>query len=143
MSEQTDDASEVLTAAIDNFTAHHPKDACADCLTPIYQAGVLDGAQELAREILGLHRPWYEINGVRHDNVVMAYFDDDTVPQDHRCITEGPERCDADEHYALACVECRAIIADGDMEGSLLWPCPTAQLVTGPKALLVTEQVKP
>lgn len=83
---------------------------------------VLDGVR-------ALHRPWYEINGVRHDHRIPVCGD--AVPADHVCIdlclphgdTEDPE--DA-EHEVLACYECRWPTDEGEA-GYLLWPCATAR----------------
>lgn len=71
-----------------------------------------------------LHRPWYEIDGVRHDHCVAVGNDD--VPADHICRTGGWDAClpDYEEHYVLACVECRQNTEDGE-HGSPLWPCDT------------------
>jgi len=39
--------SAAMTAAITRFQRHHPGNACVDCLTVVYQAGVLDAAEAL------------------------------------------------------------------------------------------------
>lgn len=82
-----------------------------------------------------LHVPWYEVNGVRHDNLVHVSGED--VPADHICRV-GPEfqRCELDPvypedsvHVVPACSECRAVTEDGE-PGYKLWPCRTRLAVT-------------
>jgi hypothetical protein len=39
--------SAAMTAAIIRFQRHHPGHSCVDCLTAVYQAGVLDAGEAL------------------------------------------------------------------------------------------------
>lgn len=39
-----------LTEAVDRFADHHPTAVCGDCLTLVYQAGIL-AASEVVREL--------------------------------------------------------------------------------------------
>jgi hypothetical protein len=80
----------------------------------------------LADAILALHRPWYEVAGKRYDHTV--YVGDADRPSDHVCRIGGLDACGPEEHYLLACIECRQTTDDGE-DGLLLWPCPTARLV--------------
>jgi len=87
---------------------------------------------DLAEKILELHKPWYEINGVRHNQYVTVMADE--VPEGHVCIEIGFDRCQVEpdapedsEHSIPACVECRPNTVDG-LAGHLFWPCPTALL---------------
>ena len=81
--------------------------------------GLLAAVREQADaidKVRGLHRPWYEINGVRHEHTVTApCYEDDCA-------------CDGEGHEVPACSECRW--SDGDVDGYLLWPCPTARLLS-------------
>lgn len=101
-----------------------------------------DQARAALDRVRALHRPWYEIDGVRHDNRVVVYGDD--VPADHVCVKAGDradqfafEQCtieddeDDSEHYVLACYECRCTTEEGE-PGYLLWPCATARALDGP-----------
>lgn len=82
----------------------------------------------LLRELLDLHKPWYEIGGKRYEHLVLV-GDPDDLPKDHVCRTTGDEACseDFEEHYVPACTECRSTTDDGD-PGYPLWPCATARL---------------
>ena len=72
-------------------------------------------------QVRALHRPWYEIHGVRHDYTVMANCEDFDG-----CNGTADRECDdPDDHERLACVECRHVFED--MDGNLFWPCPTAR----------------
>jgi len=80
------------------------------------------------RAVLDLHVPWYEVDGVRHDNTV-------TVPCYDFPGCTGTEHVDCpdsdgDGHEAPACYECRCVV-DYDIPGHLLWPCPTVRAITG------------
>jgi hypothetical protein len=84
-------------------------------------------AQAAVERVRALHRPWYEINGVRHEHTV-------TVPCSEfaGCDGDGHRDCDASDgegHEAPACSECRW--SDGDVDGFLLWPCPTVRALDG------------
>jgi hypothetical protein len=84
----------------------------------------------LIAALLDLHKPWYEINGVRIDHTVV--FGND-VPEGHVCrVGTRFDSCEPaiEEHYVLACVECRGTTEDGE-PGYSLWPCPTARLAAG------------
>ncbi len=85
----------------------------------------------LAEAILALHKPWYEVNGVRHAHRVLVARED--VPKDHVCHIGGLDACSPEDHYVDACNECRWTIEDCD-PASPLWPCPTARLAQ--KALI-------
>lgn len=93
-----------------------------------------DAQYDVTKAVEALHRPWYEIDGVRHDHTVLVTGKD--VPADHVCRI-GPEHqaCitypgypDETEHEVLACVECRQTTQDGE-PGHPLWPCPTIRAV--------------
>lgn len=78
------------------------------------------------RAVLGLHVPWYEAGGVRHDNTVRVGCN-----QNADCDGTGDLWCaesDGDGHEVLACYECRCVV-DYDLDGFLLWPCPTAKAI--------------
>jgi hypothetical protein len=79
------------------------------------------------RAVLDLHRPWYEVGGVRTDFTALAY----EVGSDHVCRTgDAYDSCspEDDEHYILACAECRAATEEGT-EGYHLWPCDTVRAI--------------
>jgi hypothetical protein len=88
--------------------------------------------QALVAAVEELHRPWYEVDGVRHDHTVnvpcyeFAGCDGDVH---HDC-----DASDGDGHEVPACSECRW--SDGDVDGYLLWPCPTIRTV---RALLAAH----
>lgn len=83
---------------------------------------------DLIDELLALHRPWYKTrpDGDRIDHVVLVMSED--LDDTHVCRV-GVDSCTPadDEHYALACVECRWSDEDGN-PAFPLWPCPTARL---------------
>jgi hypothetical protein len=81
----------------------------------------------LRAALLTLHRPWYEVNGVRYEHTVLVYEDD--LPKGHVCRDLGTDRCYDGEHYAVACCECRVFGAEADVTCYALWPCSTAALV--------------
>lgn len=84
--------------------------------------------------VQALHRPWYEVNGKRHDHLVTVCGSD--LPDGHVFRVEGPEydRCDPIDrenpedslHSVPACYECRCATDEGE-PGYLLWPCDTAR----------------
>lgn len=84
-----------------------------------------DALQAAVRAVLDKHVPWYEVNGLRHDHSVV-------VPCTEFADCDGDEHrdCDAsdgDGHEVPACSECRW--SDGDLDGYLLWPCPTVRAI--------------
>lgn len=82
----------------------------------------------LRAAVLALHRPWYEAGGVRHDNTVTV-----SCPDFPGCDGTSERHCpdgEDDGHEVLACYECRCIV-DYDLDGFLLWPCPTARAAAG------------
>lgn len=86
----------------------------------------MSGERALAEAVLALHKPWYEVNGQRHDHTVYVFGDE--VPADHVCrVGQDPCSPEVEEHQAIACVECRWSDEDGS-PASPLWPCPTAGL---------------
>lgn len=91
-----------------------------------------DSAATLAERLRELHKPWWETNGVRHDHTVCIYSDDvGKVGHDHVCrVGFEWDNCDPEneQHYALACIECRQTTEDGDPSFPI-WPCATIRAV--------------
>lgn len=86
----------------------------------------------LAERLRELHKPWYEIQGVRHDHLVIVHPDDlAKIGHEHVCrIGSTWDNCDPEneEHQALACIECRQTTEDGD-PAYPIWPCATIRAV--------------
>lgn len=96
----------------------------------------LPGLTAVARAVLELHHPWYEAGGVRHDNTVTVSCSDF-----NGCDGTADRWCavaEDDGHEVLACHECRCVV-DYDLDGFLLWPCPTVRAVTAALAPPATE----
>jgi hypothetical protein len=92
----------------------------------------VDALRAVVERVRALHRPWHEINGVRHDHRVLVGWDE--APADHVCIVSDWYRCSpGEEHWVLACAECRRITEDGD-PASPLWPCATIRALDGDAA---------
>ena len=85
----------------------------------------------LEADLRGLHVPWYEVNGVRHDHLVHV-TGTENIPADHVCrIGSEWDSCEIDPddsgwsvHVVPACCECRAVTEEYEI-GYKLWPCKT------------------
>lgn len=75
--------------------------------------------------VKSLHVPWYEVDGVRHDNLVSVGCE-----QYPGCEGTADNECQYDEqHEVPACYECRCVI--DYLPGYLFWPCPTVRALSG------------
>lgn len=99
-----------------------------------HQQNLFDQAVERIEElqaridaVTAMHVPYFEVNGGRLPNTVIA------LCGDAGCSGTDEQPCEdsADgEHEVPACVECHCLGADYG-PGYLLWPCPTRRALTG------------
>lgn len=90
-----------------------------------------DSLRVLVDRLLALHSPTYTVNGTTYTNRVLLSEEDmsPSLRLRHQCVTGNElDACvPGEEHYVEACSECRQVCEDVD--GYLLWPCPTVEAV--------------